>query len=168
MSARCGQPHLRGRTSRVQNPKLPARGTLRRRAFDRLTALHSRVYRASGGRIGGRYRYGSRMLLLDHVGRRSGQVRTAPLVYMPHDGGWAVVAAAGASEDDPQWLLNLRANPECSVTVGSRRRQVVAHVASPEEKRAIWPQLIEHNPTWDDYQRRTSRDIPVVFLRPVA
>ena len=153
---------------RVRNPKLPPRGTLRRRAFDRLTALHARLYLASRGRIGARYLYGARMLLLDHTGRRSGQVRTAPLVYMPHDGGYVVVAAAGASDVDPQWLLNLRANPECSVVVGRERQRAVAHIASAEEKRAIWPRLIETNPTWEDYAQRTDRDIPVVFLNPEA
>jgi deazaflavin-dependent oxidoreductase (nitroreductase family) len=153
---------------RVRNPKLPARGTLRRRAFDRVTRLHARLYRASGGRIGGRYRYGTKMLILEHVGRRSGQVRTAPLVYHERDGDLIVVASAGASDVDPQWLLNLRAQPETHVSVGRERRRVVAHVASAEEKAAIWPELIEHNPDWDDYTRRTSRDIPVVFLKPAG
>jgi deazaflavin-dependent oxidoreductase (nitroreductase family) len=152
----------------VRNPRLPPRGTLRRRAFDRVTRLHARLYRVSGGRIGGRYRYGTKVLILEHVGRRSGQVRTAPLVYHERDGDLIVVASAGASDVDPQWLLNLRARPETHVSVGRERRRVVAHVASAEEKTAIWPELIEHNPDWDDYTRRTDRDIPVVFLRPAA
>jgi F420H(2)-dependent quinone reductase len=152
----------------VRNPKLPARGTLRRRAFDGITRLHSRLYRASGGRIGGRYRYGTKVLILEHVGRRSGQLRTAPLVYHERDGDLIVVASAGASDVDPQWLLNLRAHPDTHVSVGRERRHVVAHVASTEEKTAIWPELIEHNPDWDDYTRRTSRDIPVVFLKPAG
>jgi deazaflavin-dependent oxidoreductase (nitroreductase family) len=150
----------------VRNPKLPPRGTLRRRAFDRLTRLHSRLYRLSGGRIGGRYRYGTKVLILEHVGRKSGQLRSAPLVYHERGDDLIVVASAGAADVDPQWLLNVRANPSTHVSVGRERRAVVAHVASAEEKAAIWPELIEHNPDWDDYTRRTDRDIPVVFLRP--
>src|SRR3954469_12614857 len=106
----------------VRNPKLPPRGTLRRRAFDRLTRLHSRLYRLSGGRIGGRYRYGTKVLILEHVGRRSGQLRTAPLVYHEHGDDLIVVASAGAADVDPQWLLNLRAQPRTQVSVGRERR----------------------------------------------
>src|SRR3954469_4067552 len=113
----------------VRNPKLPPRGTRRRQAFDRLTRLHARLYQRSGGRFGGRYRYGTKMLILEHVGRRSGQLRTAPLVYYERDGDLIVVASAGASDVDPQWLLNLRAQPQTHVSVGRERRAVVAHVA---------------------------------------
>jgi deazaflavin-dependent oxidoreductase (nitroreductase family) len=153
---------------RVQNPKLPPRGTLRRRLFDRVTRLHTRLYRLSGGRIGGRYRYGTKVLILEHVGRRSGQVRSAPLVYYQRGDDLIVVASAGASDVDPQWLLNLRAHPQTHVSVGSERRPVVAQVASADEKTALWPELIEHNPEWDDYTRRTEREIPVVVLRPAG
>jgi deazaflavin-dependent oxidoreductase (nitroreductase family) len=153
---------------RVQTPKLPPRGTKRRRAFDALTSAQVRLYRLTGGRLAGRYRYGSKILLLDHVGRRSGQTRTSPLVYMAHGDDLVVVASAGASDVDPQWLLNLRATPEATVALGSERRPVVAHIASAAEKAAIWPTLIEANPDWDGYTRRTTREIPVVFLRPPA
>jgi deazaflavin-dependent oxidoreductase (nitroreductase family) len=150
----------------VRTPKLPPRGTLRRRLFDRVTRLQVRLYRLSGGRIGGRYRYGTKVLILEHVGRRSGQLRTAPLVYYQRGDDLIVVASAGASDVDPQWLLNLRAQPETHVSVGSERRAVLAQVADVGEKAALWPELIEHNPEWDDYTRRTDRDIPVVVLRP--
>lgn len=153
---------------RVQNPKLPPRGTLRRRLVDKVTRTHARLYRLSGGRIGGRYRYGAKVLILEHVGRRSGQVRTAPLVYYPRGDDLIVVASAGASDVDPQWLLNLRAHPQAHVSVGRERRPVVAQVASAEEKAALWPELIEHNREWDDYTRRTEREIPVVVLRPAT
>jgi deazaflavin-dependent oxidoreductase (nitroreductase family) len=152
----------------VRNPKLPPRGTLRRRAFDKFTGAHSALYRLSGGRIGGRYRYGTKILILEHVGRRSGQVRTAPLVYYQRGEELVVVASAGASDVDPQWLLNLRAHPETHVSVGRERRPVVAHIATAEEKAALWPELIAHNREWDDYTRRTDREIPVVILRPAA
>ena len=145
-------------------PKLPSRGTLPRRAWDLLAAAHVRLYRLTGGRLVGRYRRGSRILLLEHTGRRSGRVRTLPLVYVPHGDDLVVVAAAGASDEHPQWFLNLRAHPAAEVTVGSERRPVTARIAGPDEKEALWPKLVERNPTWEGYRRRTERDIPVVLL----
>jgi F420H(2)-dependent quinone reductase len=76
------------------------------------------------------------------------------------------VASAGASDEHPQWFLNLRANPNCAVLVGRERREVTAWVASTQEKAELWPQLVKHNPDWGGYAKRTERDIPVILLRP--
>jgi deazaflavin-dependent oxidoreductase (nitroreductase family) len=130
-----------------------------------LTAAHVALYRRTGGRLVGRYLHGTKILLLEHTGRRSGRTLTAPLVYAPVGDDLAVVASAGASDEHPQWFLNLRANPQAAIVVGRERREVIAYVASTQEKAELWPQLVAHNPDWGGYAERTTRDIPVVLLR---
>ena len=132
-----------------------------------LTGAHVRVYRATGGRIGGRG-MGAPMLLLDHVGRKSGRHRTTPLLYLDDDPDLVIVASRGGSDAPPAWWLNLEATPQTTVQVGSERRDVVARTASPEEKRELWPRVVELYGDYETYQRRTDRDIPVVILSPAG
>ncbi len=107
------------------------------------------------------------LLLLDHVGAKTGKRRTTPLVYMPDGDDFVVVASKGGFPHDPGWLHNLRAHPDTEVQIGRRRIHVRAKEATDDERRTIWPRAIEHNPHWGRYQRRTDRRIPVVILRPV-
>jgi F420H(2)-dependent quinone reductase len=134
----------------------------------RYTGLHVRVYRWSKGRIGGKWKGGPPILLLDHVGRKSGTQRTTPLVYTPNGEDLLVVASFGGAEKDPVWWLNLKANPHTKVLIGGDRREVVARRANPEEKAAVWPKLCEANSDYAKYQEKTDRDIPVVILSPVG
>lgn len=123
------------------------------------------AYRLAGGRVGGKFR-GAPVLLLDHVGRKSGRRRTSPLIYLNDGDDLVLVASKGGSHTHPIWWLNLRDSPSTTVTVGSEKRAVVARQASPEEKARLWPKLVEIYSPYDDYQKRTSRDIPVVILEP--
>ena len=125
---------------------------------------HAWIYKATGGRVGGRLPGVPPMLLLDHVGARSGRRRTTPLVYMPHRDGYVVVAAKGGHPRDPGWVHNLRAHPETEVEVGSEQVPVRAREARGEERRVLWPQAVAYNPLWERYQRRTERTIPVFVL----
>ena len=127
---------------------------------------HAAVYRVTGGLIGQRVPGLPSLLLLDHVGARTGKRRTTPLVYMPVGDDFVVVASKGGFPDHPGWLYNLRACPDTEVQIGRRRVRVHATEASDDERRRIWPRAIEHNPHWDRYQQRTDRQIPVVILRP--
>jgi deazaflavin-dependent oxidoreductase (nitroreductase family) len=127
---------------------------------------HAAIYRATSGRIGGRLPGLPKMLLLDHVGARSGKKRTTPLVYMPDGDGFVVVAAKGGHPKDPSWVHNLRADPNTEVQIGSHRIKVRAREANPEERRRLWPAAVAHNPLWGSYQRRTRRTIPVLILEP--
>jgi deazaflavin-dependent oxidoreductase (nitroreductase family) len=106
------------------------------------------------------------MLLLDHVGRRSGRRRTTPLVYMPDGDGLVVVASKGGHPSDPAWLTNLRCRPATEVQVGPRRLEVHAREAAGEERRRLWARAVEYNPHWGRYARRTDREIPLVILEP--
>jgi deazaflavin-dependent oxidoreductase (nitroreductase family) len=134
--------------------------------LNRLMRGHATVYRASGGRIGARLPGLPPMLLLDHVGARSGKRRTTPLVYMPDGDDFLIVASKGGYPKHPGWLHNLRAGPDTEVQVGSRRIEVHAREANAEERGRLWPKAIEHNPRWGSYQHRTDREIPLVILRP--
>jgi deazaflavin-dependent oxidoreductase (nitroreductase family) len=134
--------------------------------FQRVTQLQVRVYRWTGGRIWGKWKGGPPVLLLDHVGRKSGKHRVSPIVYTPSGDNLVVVASFGGAAKDPVWWLNLKANPRTWVQVGRDRREVVARLATPEEKADLWPKLCEVNSDYAKYQEKTDRDIPVVILSP--
>ncbi len=125
------------------------------------------LYRRSGGRLGGTLK-GAPILLLDHVGRKSGQARTAPVLYLRNGDDLVVVASRGGSDATPAWWLNLQANPTTTVQVGGEHRRVLARQASAEEKAELWPRLVEMYGDFEIYQRRTDREIPVVILSPAA
>lgn len=146
-------------------PAFPPPGSLAARLTNRLVAANTALYRLSGGRIGNKVK-GAPVLLLDHVGRKSGRRRTVPLLYLRDGEDLVIVASRGGSDAMPAWWLNLRANPRTSVQVGGERREVVARQATPEEKDRLWPRLVEMYPDYDAYQRRTERQIPVIVLSP--
>ena len=106
------------------------------------------------------------MLLLDHVGARSGTLRVAPLVYMPDGVNIVIVAAKGGHPGNPAWLHNLRAKPDTDIQIASRRIQVHAREADDTERARLWPMAAAYNPHWRHYQHRTEREIPLVILEP--
>jgi deazaflavin-dependent oxidoreductase (nitroreductase family) len=126
---------------------------------------HARLYRATGGRVGNLPGLPP-LLLLDHVGAKSGKTRTTPLVYMPDGDALLVVASKGGHSRHPGWLHNLRANPDTEVQIGRERIKVRAREASAEEQARLWPVAAEYNPHWGRYRRRTGRTIPLVLLEP--
>jgi deazaflavin-dependent oxidoreductase (nitroreductase family) len=136
-------------------------------AWRALTDSHVRLYRLSRGRIGGRVR-GVDILLLDHVGRRSGKRRTTPLLYIEDGENLVIVASKGGSPKHPAWWVNLRANPETAVQVGGERRRIRAREAEGSERERLWPRVVEAWPDYENYQRRTERRIPVVVLEPAG
>ena len=131
-----------------------------------MSKLNIWVFRASGGRVGNRFLRGAPVLLLNTVGRKSGQPRTAPLIYMEDGANLVLVASKGGSRRHPLWYRNLEASPEAEVQVGSELRKVRARTASAQEKDALWPGLLRVYRDYDSYQARTRRDIPVVILEP--
>jgi deazaflavin-dependent oxidoreductase (nitroreductase family) len=127
--------------------------------------MHSRVYRLTGGKVGGRIGKVP-VLLLTTIGRRSGQPRTQPLAYTHVGDGYAVIASKGGAAQHPFWYLNLRANPLAEVTVGREKRTVRARDAQGDERERLWRALAELYPAYDRYAQKTSRRIPVVVLEP--
>jgi F420H(2)-dependent quinone reductase len=131
-----------------------------------VTKLHSFIYHATNGRVGGRMA-GGRVLLLTTTGRKSGRERTVPLLYLRDGEDMVVVASNGGTASHPAWWLNLMTNPEATVEVGGRKVRVWAEEAGPEETKRLWPELVEMYGGYEAYRRRTDREIPVVFLHPV-
>lgn len=129
--------------------------------------IHTFLYRRTGGRLGHAVPgVRGKMLLLDHVGARSGTRRTSPLLYFEHGEDLVLVASKGGFPRHPAWFHNLRANPETTVQVGGERREVRARVATPEERRRLWPEAVAAYRGYAEYQDRTDREIPLVILEP--
>jgi deazaflavin-dependent oxidoreductase (nitroreductase family) len=127
---------------------------------------HTALYRATGGRIGHRVPGAPPMLLLDHVGAKSGAKRTSPLVYVRDGNDLVLVASKGGYPKNPGWFYNLQANPDTEVQVGSEHRSVHARIVDPEERKRLWPMALKVYGGYADYQRRTEREIPLVILEP--
>lgn len=132
----------------------------------RLMGVHGWVYKASGGRVGHRFPGAPPMLVLDHVGARSGVRRSTPLVYVDDGDNVVLVASKGGYPKNPAWFHNLVAHPDATVLIGRERRAVHARVASPEERRRLWPKAVAIWRGYADYQQRTERQIPLVVLEP--
>jgi deazaflavin-dependent oxidoreductase (nitroreductase family) len=123
------------------------------------------MYEATDGRIGAKSSQGP-ILLLSTVGRRSGQPRTTPLLYLRDGDDFVVVGSNGGRPEPPAWFLNLQADPKVTVRDGRRTLSVVAETVSAEERGELWSRLHEFYPGWSHYQTLTARPLPVIRLRP--
>jgi deazaflavin-dependent oxidoreductase (nitroreductase family) len=132
-----------------------------------ITAVHRAIYRATGGRLGGNL-LGIRVLLLTTTGRRSGRERVTPLLYVPDEKGFVVVATNAGDERDPAWWLNLRARPDATVQAGREVHAVRAREAAPDEEAVLWPRLLASYGPYARYRAHTKRHIPVVILERVS
>lgn len=133
----------------------------------RLSRLHRALYRATGGLIGRRL-VDNDILLLTTTGSRTGRRHTVPLLYLRDGERLVVIASYGGRDHHPQWFHNLVADPKARVQVRSRSFGVRASTAGPEERADWWPRIVEANPGYADYQAKTRREIPVVFLDQVS
>lgn len=130
-------------------------------------AAHTALLRRTNGRMGNRFRGGD-VVLLTHRGRRSGKQFTTPLLHV-RDGDDVVVAASnGGIDSEPQWWLNLQADPRGAIEIAGRRTDVVATTVEERDRQRLWDALMAKCPTYDDYQASVSRRISLVRLTPVA
>ena len=127
---------------------------------------HIDRYRASSGEDGHMWN-GMPTLLLTTTGRQSGNSITTPLVYGRSGERYLLVASRGGAALHPHWYLNLRANPRVELQVAADRFAATARTASPEEKAELWPVMTAILPRYDEYQRNTERDIPLVVLERI-
>jgi deazaflavin-dependent oxidoreductase (nitroreductase family) len=127
--------------------------------------VHRWLFRVSGGRLGDRMN-GFDVLLLTTTGRRSGSPRRAALQYLPHGTGWAVVASRAGDDRNPDWWHNLVAMPLADVLVGGSHHAVVSRDAVGQERDALFARFAAVDPAYLEYERRTTRTIPVVVLEP--
>ena len=128
-------------------------------------AEHVRVYRETAGQRGYHWR-GTTILLLSTTGRSSGELRTTPLIHRTDGDRWVVVASKGGAPENPSWYENLKADPNATIEVQGDVIAVAASTASGEERTRLWSLLAEAWPAYDDYQKKTDREIPVVVLTP--
>jgi deazaflavin-dependent oxidoreductase (nitroreductase family) len=134
--------------------------------LQRLMGAHTLIYRLTGGLVGHRFPGAPPMLLLDHVGAKSGAKRTTPLLYVDDHPNVVLVASKGGHPKNPAWYHNLRANPDTTVQIGSERRAVHARVANADERKRLWPKAVATYSGYRGYQQRTTREIPLVILEP--
>jgi F420H(2)-dependent quinone reductase len=123
------------------------------------------LYRATGGKVGGTMK-GAPILLLTTAGRKSGKKRVMPLLYLRDDGNLVIVASSGGTATSPGWFHNLKASPDVQIEIGRNRESRRARVAMPDERARLWPRLVEMYAPYAEYQKRTTREIPVVILEP--
>jgi deazaflavin-dependent oxidoreductase (nitroreductase family) len=120
-------------------------------------------FRANGGKVGGQFA-GAPMILVTHRGAKSGTEYTTPLVYTTDGDRYVIIASKGGAPDDPQWFRNLVANPDVTVEVGEERFAARARVAEGDERDRLFRAQADLMPNFDEYQKGTTRTIPVVVL----
>ena len=144
----------------------PKPGSLSYQASVAVTKLNVPLFRLSGGRIGGSFD-GVPVVLIHHVGRKSGEKRVTPLIHVVDGDNVVIIASMGGSPKHPAWFHNLMAAPDTEIELRSGRRRVHARVAEGEERSRLWEKAVAAYPTYADYQARSrGRQIPVVVLEP--
>lgn len=147
------KPAVAGRPSRFVN-----------RVESLFTDLQVALYRLSGGGMGGTFK-GVPVLLLTTTGRKTGKKRTKPLLYLMDNDQVVLVASHGGAPTDPAWWRNLKSNPRAEVQIKGTLLQVEAREAMAEERERLWPKLVALYADYENYQKRTTRTIPVVILQ---
>jgi deazaflavin-dependent oxidoreductase (nitroreductase family) len=120
------------------------------------------TFRANNGSVPGY----TTLLLLHHIGAKSGEDRINPVAYLPDGDRYVVFATRGGSPINPAWYHNLKANPRASIELGDRTVSVLASEASGEERDRLYAAQIERSPAFGEYEHKTSRIIPVMILTP--
>ncbi len=132
-----------------------------------LTRIHLLANRLSGGRLGNDLG-GLPMCFVEMTGARSGRPLSVPLLHIPYGEGVLLVATQGGAPTDPVWTHNLRKHPDIAVVRSGERRALRARAASRDEKRELWPICEAAYPTFAQYRRRTTRDIPIFVCEPAS
>lgn len=127
---------------------------------------HVRRYEETNGEVGHDWEGGAPTLVLTTTGRKTGRERKFALIYQKIRGSYVIVASKGGADQHPGWYFNLRDNPEVGVQVGSEWFTAHARTASTSERAELWPTMAAVWPAYDEYQRATDREIPVVVLEP--
>jgi len=123
-------------------------------------------FRANQGRVGGPWA-GTTLILVHHIGAKSGMERVLPLgCFRQRDGRFVIVASNGGSPAHPDWYHNLKANPRITVEVGSQTLTVLAEELDGTARAEVWPKLVAQYPTVGEHQAKTARQIPVFILTP--
>ena len=126
---------------------------------------HVQKYEETGGQVGHDWN-GTSCLILHARGRKTGAVRKIPLIYGRDGEDYVIIASKGGAPDHPGWYRNLVANPDVQIQVRDKVIPVTARTGTAADKQRVWPTMVKQWPGYDEYQAGTTRDIPVVLLRP--
>jgi deazaflavin-dependent oxidoreductase (nitroreductase family) len=126
---------------------------------------HVRKYEETGGKVGHDWNDAS-CLILRTIGSKTGKTRKFPLIYGVDGKNYVIVASKGGAPENPGWYGNLVKHPDVEIQVRDKVIEVRARTATPAEKARVWPIMLKQWPPYDEYQKKTPRDIPVVILSP--
>ena len=131
-----------------------------------MSRLTTRLYRLTNGRIGGKFLKGTDVVLVTTTGRRSGEPRTVPLLFMEDGADLILVASQGGMPSNPAWYYNVVEHPEVTVNRRGVETEMIACEVDAAERTGLWPRLVAMYADFTDYQERTERTIPVIRLSP--
>jgi F420H(2)-dependent quinone reductase len=131
-----------------------------------MSRINTFVYKKTDGKVGGKLPKGAPVALLTTTGRKTGEPRVSPLLYLRDGDRVILVASQGGAAKNPMWYLNLKANPKVSVQIKDEMLNLTARDATEAERTEYWPKLVEMYSSFDDYQSWTDRVIPVVMCEP--
>lgn len=149
----------------AENPMSEKEFRALRRLIKPFSRLNTLVYKLTGGRLMGSLG-GRPVMLVTMTGAKSGKCRTIPLMYVPYKDGVIVVASQGGAPKSPVWYNNIVANPDIVVQYRRQKMHLRARQVDNAEKAKVWPICVQHYHEYDDYQKRTDRDIPVFVCEP--
>ena len=122
-------------------------------------------FRANEGKVGGHFE-GANLLILHTIGAKSGKERVNPLMYLPDDDRYVIIASKAGAPSNPDWYYNVVANPDVTIEVGTEELQAQASVADEPERSELYERMVAVAPGFDEYRQKTDRTIPVVILEP--
>jgi len=129
----------------------------------RLGRVHAWLWKLCGGKLDNAFGK-LPLMMITTTGRKTGRRRTTPVLYLQDETSLIVVASFGGNDMHPAWYLNLEKCPDAEVIVKGEHRKVLARKLSPEEKKIIWPRLVQLYPQFENYQQQTRREIPLMSL----
>ena len=124
------------------------------------------LYQKTGGKLGGKFLQGAPVALLTTTGRKTGEPRVSPLLYLREGNRIVLIASKGGAANNPMWYLNLKANPKVSIQIKDEVLNLTARDATADERAHYWPKMAAMYTSFDDYQSWTDRTIPVVICDP--
>jgi len=134
--------------------------------FKLFIGFHVFMYRITGGKFGGEMR-GFKVLILTTKGRKSGKILSAPLGYFERDGGYIIVASNNGASNSPSWYHNIKANPDdVTIQVKDKKMKVKPEIILGEARRPLYDWIVSIAPNYGEYEKTTTREIPLVFLKP--
>jgi len=135
--------------------------------FSFFMAIYVFLYRLSGGKFGSQVQ-GLPVLLLTTIGRRTGKKRITPLGYLEYDGSYVITGTNAGFDTHPGWFHNLKSHPQVTLQLGDKQLTAIAKLADPTLRGQLWAKFVERAPGYRAYETRTTREIPIVLLRPVS